>query len=75
VERSQWFALVAAPLEFLGVGITEKFVEVHSSGVAPIHELWPISQELLGAFGLVLPGFLRIRPGLTPLAAGAEEVS
>jgi len=25
--------------------------------------------EVLGALGLVLPGFLRIRPGLTPLAA------
>jgi uncharacterized membrane protein YphA (DoxX/SURF4 family) len=25
--------------------------------------------ELLGAIGLVLPGLLRIRPGLTPLAA------
>jgi hypothetical protein len=25
--------------------------------------------ELLGAFGLILPGLLRIRPGLTPLAA------
>jgi hypothetical protein len=26
--------------------------------------------EVLGALGLVLPGLLRIRPGLTPLAAG-----
>src|SRR5438067_9924423 len=25
--------------------------------------------EVLGAFGLILPGPLRIRPGLTPLAA------
>jgi hypothetical protein len=25
--------------------------------------------EALGAFGLILPGLLRIRPGLTPLAA------
>jgi uncharacterized membrane protein YphA (DoxX/SURF4 family) len=25
--------------------------------------------EVLGAIGLILPGFLRIRPGLTPLAA------
>jgi hypothetical protein len=25
--------------------------------------------EVLGALGLILPGFLRIRPGLTPLAA------
>ena len=27
--------------------------------------------EVLGAIGLILPGLLRIRPGLTPLAAGA----
>ncbi len=26
--------------------------------------------EALGAVGLILPGLLRIRPGLTPLAAG-----
>lgn len=26
--------------------------------------------EVLGAMGLILPGLLRIRPGLTPLAAG-----
>jgi hypothetical protein len=25
--------------------------------------------EVLGAFGLILPGLLRIKPGLTPLAA------
>jgi len=25
--------------------------------------------EVLGALGLILPGLLRIRPGLTPLAA------
>jgi uncharacterized membrane protein YphA (DoxX/SURF4 family) len=25
--------------------------------------------EILGALGLILPGLLRIRPGLTPLAA------
>jgi uncharacterized membrane protein YphA (DoxX/SURF4 family) len=25
--------------------------------------------EVLGAFGLILPGLLKIRPGLTPLAA------
>ncbi|MBI2219204.1 MAG: DoxX family protein [Candidatus Rokubacteria bacterium] len=27
--------------------------------------------EVLGALGLILPGLLRIRPGLTPLAAAA----
>jgi uncharacterized membrane protein YphA (DoxX/SURF4 family) len=30
--------------------------------------------EILGAIGLVLPGLLRIRPGLTPLAAAALVV-
>jgi hypothetical protein len=30
--------------------------------------------EMLGAAGLILPGLLRIRPGLTPLAAGGLVV-
>ena len=30
--------------------------------------------ELLGAVGLVLPGLLRIRPGLTPLAAAGLAI-
>ena len=30
--------------------------------------------EVLGAFGLVLPGLLRVRPGLTPLAAAGLVV-
>ena len=29
--------------------------------------------EVLGALGLVLPGLLRIRPGLTPLAAAGPS--
>jgi hypothetical protein len=30
--------------------------------------------ELLGGFGLVLPGLLRIKPGLTPLAASGLTI-
>lgn len=30
--------------------------------------------EVLGAFGLVLPGLLHIRPGLTPLAAAGLSI-
>jgi len=30
--------------------------------------------EVLGGFGLILPGLLRIRPGLTPLAAAGLVV-
>jgi DoxX-like protein len=30
--------------------------------------------EVLGALGLILPGLLRIRPGLTPLAAAGLSV-
>ena len=30
--------------------------------------------EILGALGLVLPGLLKIKPGLTPLAAGCLAV-
>jgi DoxX-like protein len=31
--------------------------------------------EVLGALGLILPGLLRIRPGLTPLAAAGLTIS
>jgi hypothetical protein len=31
--------------------------------------------EVLGAIGLILPGVLRIRPGLTPLAAAGLVIS
>ena len=49
--------------------------------VLPLEQLtWPVPlpglflrfigvAEVLGAIGLILPGLLRIRPGLTPLAA------
>jgi hypothetical protein len=30
--------------------------------------------EVLGAMGLILPGLLRIRPGLTPLAAAGLTI-
>lgn len=30
--------------------------------------------EVLGGLGLILPGLLRIRPGLTPLAAGGLTI-
>ena len=30
--------------------------------------------EVLGAIGLILPGLLRIRPGLTPLAAAGLAI-
>jgi hypothetical protein len=30
--------------------------------------------EVLGAFGLILPGLLRIQPGLTPLAAAGLTI-
>jgi hypothetical protein len=32
------------------------------------------SAEVLGAIGLILPGLLRIRPGLTPLAAAGLSI-
>lgn len=48
------------PLEVLTKQMALPGVFVRFLGVA----------EALGAFGLILPGLLRIRPGLTPLAAG-----
>ncbi len=48
------------PLEVLTKQMALPGVFVRFLGVA----------EALGAFGLILPGLLHIRPGLTPLAAG-----
>jgi hypothetical protein len=48
------------PLEKLAGPITLPGPLVRFIGVA----------EVLGALGLILPGLFRIRPGLTPLAAG-----
>ena len=47
------------PLEKLAGPVTLPGALVRFIGVA----------EVLGALGLILPGLLRIRPGLTPLAA------
>ena len=47
------------PLEKLAMPLPLPALFVRFIGVA----------EVLGAIGLVLPGLLRIRPGLTPLAA------
>lgn len=50
---------LALPIEMLTKDTTLPGLFLRFIGVA----------EVLGALGLILPGLLRIRPGLTPLAA------
>jgi hypothetical protein len=47
---------------------------VAQSGLAGPLILFVGAAEVLGALGLVLPGLLRIRPGLTPLAAAGLAI-
>src|SRR3970040_283269 len=54
-----WVVQVLLACLFLFGGVVEL--------IMPIEEM--TKQVALGALGLVLPGLLRIRPGLTPLAA------
>jgi uncharacterized membrane protein len=68
-----WTLQGVLALLFLSAGITKFFTpaEVLTSSLN-----WPVAFfyfigvcEVLGAMGLVLPSALRIKPGLTPLAA------
>ena len=68
-----WIVQVALALLFLFAG-TMKFVmsgeEMTAVVAMPVIFLRFIGAcEILGALGLILPGLLKIRPGLTPLAA------
>jgi uncharacterized membrane protein YphA (DoxX/SURF4 family) len=68
-----WTIQVLLALLFLFAGVM-KFVmpvaEMTKQMPLPAWFLWFIGvAETLGGLGLILPGLLRIRPGLTPLAA------
>src|ERR1044071_1350360 len=47
---------------------------VAESGLPGALILFVGTAEILGAIGLILPGLLRIRPGLTPLAAAGLTI-
>jgi uncharacterized membrane protein YphA (DoxX/SURF4 family) len=70
-----WTVQVLLALVFLfagGAKLVMPFEEMAAQMPVPLPE-WFLRfiavAEILGALGLVLPGLLRIRPGLTPLAA------
>jgi uncharacterized membrane protein YphA (DoxX/SURF4 family) len=73
-----WTLQVLLALLFLFAGIS-KFVmpaaEMMKQSPVPLGFLYFIGvAETLGGLGLVLPSLLRIRPGLTPLAAAGLAI-
>jgi len=73
MNRALWVVQVLLALLFLFAGGT-KLVLPLDQMQGPIPVPGPFLRflgvvEVLGAFGLILPGLLRIKPGLTPLAA------
>ena len=58
---------------FLFAGVAKLVLPLEQMAGPPALPGWFLrfigAAEVLGALGLVLPGLLRIRPGLTPLAA------
>ena len=68
-----WIVQVLLALLFLFTGTSKLLMspeQLTAGSPLPAGFLWFISVcEILGAFGLILPGLLKIRPGLTPLAA------
>ncbi|HEY3042577.1 MAG TPA: DoxX family protein [Vicinamibacterales bacterium] len=75
MNRVLWIAQVLLALIFLFAGGAKFVMSVEQMNAgAPMPLPGPFLHfigtcELLGAIGLIVPGLLRIRPGLTPLAA------
>jgi uncharacterized membrane protein YphA (DoxX/SURF4 family) len=76
-----WIIQILLALLFLFAGGTKLVLSLETmaemsrqSGLTPLPGLFVRFLgvvEVLGALGLILPGLLRIRPGLTPLAAAS----
>ena len=74
-----WIIQVLLALLFLFAGVTKLVLPVEALTQGPIALPGLFLRflgvvELLGAFGLILPGLLRIRTGLTPLAAAGLTI-
>jgi uncharacterized membrane protein YphA (DoxX/SURF4 family) len=75
MNRALWIAQVLLALIFLFAGGAKFVMSVEQMNAqAPMPLPGPFLHfigtcEVLGAIGLILPGLLRIRPGLTPLGA------
>jgi uncharacterized membrane protein YphA (DoxX/SURF4 family) len=80
MKYALWIVQGLLALVFLfagGVKLVTPFEEMAAQMPVPLPELFLRFigvAEVLGALGLVLPGLLRIRPGLTPLAAAGLVV-
>ena len=78
MSRSLWIVQAVLAIVFLFAGGTKLALPLEElSGQFPLPG--PFLRflgvvEVLGALGLVLPGLLRIRPGLTPLAAAGLTI-
>lgn len=69
-----WVIQVLLALLFIWAGAIKLVLPVEQMGGGPVALPGPFLRfigvvELLGGLGLLLPSLLRIRPGLTPLAA------
>jgi len=73
MNRALWIIQVLLSLVFLFAGGTKLVMPAEQlTGQTPLPALFLRFigvAEIAGALGLILPGALRIRPGLTPLAA------
>jgi uncharacterized membrane protein YphA (DoxX/SURF4 family) len=73
MNKALWVVQVLLALVFLLAGVVKLILPVEEmTKQMPLPGLFLrfiAVAEVLGAIGLILPGLLRIRPGLTPLAA------
>jgi DoxX-like family len=75
MNRALWVAQILLALVFLAAGLTKLLMSSAALEAAMPAQLSVTFLrilgvcEVLGAFGMILPGLLRIRPWLTPLAA------
>jgi uncharacterized membrane protein YphA (DoxX/SURF4 family) len=73
-----WIGQAVLAFVFMAAGVSKLILPAEQmAGPVPI-PLWFLRSlgavEVLGALGMILPGLLRIRPGLTPLAAAGMVI-
>jgi hypothetical protein len=78
MHRTLWIVQGLLALVFLAVGAMKLTMPADALAAQfpfPVLFMRVISAlEILGAIGLILPGLLKIRPGLTPLAAAGLAI-
>jgi hypothetical protein len=79
MNRALWIIQILLALVFLFAGGAKLIMSVEEMNAGPIALPGPFLRflgvaEIAGALGLILPGALRIRPGLTPLAAACLTI-